>query len=340
MSFVGLPPEINSARIFGGAGSGPLLAAAAAWDGLAGELSSAAASFGSVTSGLITSSWQGAAAKAMAGAAAPYTGWLSAAAARAEEAAGQAKAVAAVFEAAQAATVHPGLVAANRTSLLSLVQSNLFGFNAPAIASVESQYEQMWAQDVAAMTGYHSGASAAVSQLTSWETSLQNLPALASGIPGPNLGLGNIGALNVGSGNTGSFNVGDGNTGNANLGLGNYGSFNLGAGNGSAGLDTAGLKFPGVSDYNVGGSNIGNFNIGVGNVGIGNIGFSNGNLAIAAADGNPSKFNVGADNLGSYNWGIGNTGTQNIGVGNVGNHDIGVGLNGDNEIGIGGLNAN
>jgi len=70
-NFSVLPPEINSSRMFGGAGSAPMLAAAAAWDGLAGELGSAAASFGSVTSGLAGSSWQGPAAVAMTGAAAP-----------------------------------------------------------------------------------------------------------------------------------------------------------------------------------------------------------------------------------------------------------------------------
>ncbi|MGB7166143.1 MAG: PPE domain-containing protein, partial [Mycobacterium sp.] len=36
-----LPPEINSARIYTGPGSGPILAAASAWGGLAAELSSA-----------------------------------------------------------------------------------------------------------------------------------------------------------------------------------------------------------------------------------------------------------------------------------------------------------
>ncbi|EUA12815.1 PPE family protein [Mycobacterium kansasii 732] len=52
MNFSVLPPEINSLRMFSGAGSGPMLAAAAAWAGLADELGSAAAAFGSVTSGL------------------------------------------------------------------------------------------------------------------------------------------------------------------------------------------------------------------------------------------------------------------------------------------------
>ena len=35
MNFSVLPPEVNSARMYVGAGSGPMLEAAAAWDGLA-----------------------------------------------------------------------------------------------------------------------------------------------------------------------------------------------------------------------------------------------------------------------------------------------------------------
>ena len=135
MSFMVLPPEINSLLMFSGAGSGPLLEAAAAWDGLASELGSAASSFSSVTSGLAGGAWQGPASQAMTAAAAPYTGWLgAAAAARAAGAAGQARAVVSAFEAAQAATVQPIVVALNRNSLVQMVLSNWFGLNAPAIA--------------------------------------------------------------------------------------------------------------------------------------------------------------------------------------------------------------
>lgn len=70
MSFAVLPPEINSARLYVGAGLAPMLDAAAAWDGLADELGSAAASFSAVTAGLAGSSWLGAASTAMTGAAA------------------------------------------------------------------------------------------------------------------------------------------------------------------------------------------------------------------------------------------------------------------------------
>lgn len=42
VNFSVLPPEINSGRMFFGAGSGPMLAAAAAWDGMAMRYMSAA----------------------------------------------------------------------------------------------------------------------------------------------------------------------------------------------------------------------------------------------------------------------------------------------------------
>src|SRR5208337_84145 len=139
MNFAVLPPETNSALMVAGAGQGPLLAAAVAWDGLAEEFHTAAGSFASVTSELADKAWQGPAALAMTRVAGPYVTWLSAAAGRAEQAAAQARLAASAFEAALAATVHPIVVAANRTRLVSLVESNLLGQNAPAIAATEAE---------------------------------------------------------------------------------------------------------------------------------------------------------------------------------------------------------
>ncbi|OIN80705.1 PecA family PE domain-processing aspartic protease [Mycobacterium malmoense] len=180
MSFLVAAPEVISSLLYSGPGSAPMLAAAASWDGLATELGTAAQSFSSVTSGLAGQAWQGAASAAMAQTAARYAGYLTEAATQAQTAAAQAQVVASAFESTVAATVHPALVAANRNELVQLVVSNLFGQNAPAIAAAESDYEQMWAQDVAAMIGYHGGVSSAAAQLPSWQAALQGLSAQAS----------------------------------------------------------------------------------------------------------------------------------------------------------------
>lgn len=165
MDFASVPPEITSALMYSGPGSGSMLAAAMAWDGLAAELHSAAGSYRAVVSGLTDGPWLGASSAAMAAATAPYGVWLSATAARAEQTAAQARMAAAAYETAFAATVPPPVIAANRSLLTSLVATNLFGQNAPAIAATESQYVAMWAQDAAAMYGY-AGESASATTLT------------------------------------------------------------------------------------------------------------------------------------------------------------------------------
>jgi triacylglycerol lipase len=174
MSFTVWPPEVNSVLLLDGPGSAPMLEAAAAWDGIGSELSSAANAFGSVTSDLAGQAWQGPASVSMTNVAARYVDWLGGAAAQAEQSAAQARAAATAFEAALATIVDPGVVAANRGQLVSLVLSNLFGQNAHAIAAAEAEYERMWAQDVTAMSGYHAGASATVAQLGQWEQALEN----------------------------------------------------------------------------------------------------------------------------------------------------------------------
>lgn len=160
MYFGLFPPEVNSARMYAGPGSGSMVAAAAAWDGLAAELQSTAASYGSVISGL-TASWRGPSSVAMASAAAPYVAWMNTTASQAAQTAMQAKAAAAAYETAFAATVPPPVIAANRSQLASLLATNTFGQNTAAIAATEAQYGEMWAQDAAAMNTYASQSAAA-----------------------------------------------------------------------------------------------------------------------------------------------------------------------------------
>jgi PPE-repeat protein len=165
MDFAMLPPEINSGRMYAGPGSGPMLSAATAWDGLAAELQSTAASYGTVISELSGGPWLGPSSASMAAAAAPYLEWMTTAAGQAEQTATQAKAAASAYEAAFAMTVPPGVIAANRTLLMTLIATNVLGQNTAAIAATETDYAEMWAQDAAAMYGY-AGSSAAASTLT------------------------------------------------------------------------------------------------------------------------------------------------------------------------------
>lgn len=118
MDFGALPPEINSARIYSGPGSRPLMQAAAAWQRLANELTATAASYSSVISGLTGDDWLGPSALSMAAAAVPYVAWMRATAASAEQAAAQAVAAANAYESAYAATVPPTVIAANRRTML------------------------------------------------------------------------------------------------------------------------------------------------------------------------------------------------------------------------------
>jgi PPE-repeat protein len=164
LDFGALPPEINSGRIYFGPGSAPLLAAASAWDALASELQTTAASYTSTITEL-GSSWQGPSSVAAADAAAPYTAWLSSTAAQAEQTASQAQAAAAAYEAAFAASIPPPVIAANRATLAMLVATNFLGQNTPAIAANEATYAEFWAQDAGAMYSY-AGAASTASQLT------------------------------------------------------------------------------------------------------------------------------------------------------------------------------
>ncbi|OCB35190.1 hypothetical protein A5676_24205 [Mycobacterium malmoense] len=161
IDFGAFPPEFNSARMYAGPGPVSLVAAAVAWDGLAAELHTAAACYRSVIAGLTSGRWLGPSSLTMASAFAPYMAWTAGAAARAAEAAGQARLAVEIYEAAFAMTVPPPAVAANRVQLATLIATNFFGQNSAAIAATEAEYGEMWAQDAAAMYEYAAGSAAA-----------------------------------------------------------------------------------------------------------------------------------------------------------------------------------
>src|ERR1700736_4973263 len=167
MDFGIYPPEITSGRMYTGPGSGPMMAAAQAWGALADELYTAATAYQSVVSELTSGVWSGPSSMAMTASAATYVEWLSSTAAQAEQTSAQAAAAASAYEAAFASTVPPAVIAANRSLLMTLLATNFFGQNTPAIAATEAQYAEMWAQDAVAMYGY-AGSSAIATELTAF----------------------------------------------------------------------------------------------------------------------------------------------------------------------------
>ncbi|OBK38076.1 hypothetical protein A5658_26945 [Mycobacterium sp. 1245111.1] len=161
MDFATLPPEINSARMYAGPGAGSMVAAASAWDALAAELQSTAASYRASIAELTGGPWLGASSAEMTAATTPYVDWMTASAAQAEQTAAQARSAAAAYEAAFAMTVPPAVIAANRSLLATLIATNVLGQNSAAIAATEAHYAEMWAQDATAMYGYAASAAAA-----------------------------------------------------------------------------------------------------------------------------------------------------------------------------------
>ncbi len=165
--------------MYTGPGSGPMLAAATAWQSLAAELNSSATAFQSALSSL-TSGWQGPSSTTMASAAEPYVSWMGNTAAGAQQAGAQAGAAAGAFESAFGATVPPPLIEANRALLMALIATNFFGQNSPAIAATEAEYAEFWAQDVGMMNSY----ALASQQVTSGLQSFSAAPTVANASTG------------------------------------------------------------------------------------------------------------------------------------------------------------
>jgi PPE-repeat protein len=179
IDFGALPPEINSARLYAGVGSTPLATAASAWNSLAAELNAAALGYENVVTQLAGEEWLGPASASMAAAVAPYVEWISTTATQAEQAATQTSAAAAAYETAFASIVPPPLITANRAELAQLVSTNVLGLNTGAIAQLEAQYAEFWAQDAATMYSY-AGSSATASIVTPFTAAPQVASPAAS----------------------------------------------------------------------------------------------------------------------------------------------------------------
>src|ERR1700722_11971186 len=180
MEFTTLPPEVISALIHSGPGAESLANAAAAWQQLSANLEDAADNYAASLSSM-DESWYGPSSAAMFQSVTPYVTWLRTTAQQAQQTAAAARSAAAAFSSVQASVVPTATVAANRTRLVQLLATNVFGRNLPAIAHTESEYQTMWANNAAAMTRYQAASSQAstLPQLTS-PTSTTNPSALST----------------------------------------------------------------------------------------------------------------------------------------------------------------
>jgi PPE family protein len=179
MCFARIPPEINSGRMFAGAGATSMVRAAAAWDELSSKLSATSESYRAATLEL-NKGWRGAVAVAVMHTMARYLGWLDIAADQAARAATKARAAAKAHESVMAVLVSPEAIVVNRAQLVVLAVTNCLGQSSPAIAETEAEYERMWAIDAYAMYDY-ARASADASALAPL-----NSP---SGIDGPEVSI-------------------------------------------------------------------------------------------------------------------------------------------------------
>jgi PPE-repeat protein len=188
MSFSLFPPEVNSALMFTGAGSGPLMAASTTWKELAADLESTATQYQTLITNLVTGSWLGPSSAQMASATAPYIAWLQGAATTAAQTGAQAEAAAAAYQTAYASMVPLPVIAENRAELATLVANNFLGQNTGAIATNEANYLDMWIQDALGMDTYQVNsqtASALPAQVAAPQVASGAVPAAATAAADP-----------------------------------------------------------------------------------------------------------------------------------------------------------
>jgi PPE-repeat protein len=155
-----MPPELNTARLMAGAGTAPMLQAAAGWEALGNALETQAQEL-SASLVALKQSWTGTGSDRAIAAATPMVAWLQNAARQAQQRAMKASAQAGAYMTALGMTPSLPEIATNHITHGVLSATNFFGINLVPIGFNETDYfVRMWNQAGGAMDIYQAETAA------------------------------------------------------------------------------------------------------------------------------------------------------------------------------------
>lgn len=178
--YAALPPEVNVARLLGGVGAAAMFAVAAGYTAIGQAATALAAASDALVQSVMTT-WRGTAADQAIPAFQRHSVWLREFAALAETTAARATTMANAYITAVASSPTIPELVTNRVSLFTLIATNIFGINTPAIGVTETDYMRMWAQAAGAMSTYDAEATASTT-LTEPQQAPEILTQLASSL--------------------------------------------------------------------------------------------------------------------------------------------------------------
>jgi PPE-repeat protein len=155
-----MPPELNTARLMAGAGTAPMLQAAAGWEALGNALETQAQEL-SASLVALKQSWTGTGSDRAIAAATPMVAWLQDAAQQARQRAMKASAQAGAYMTALGMTPSLAEIATNHITHAVLSATNFLGINLVPIGFNETDYfVRMWNQAGGAMDIYQAETAA------------------------------------------------------------------------------------------------------------------------------------------------------------------------------------